>query len=744
MREPIDPRLAELFQRFADDQLDPAQAETLNNALRDEAATRDAFVDFCLHSQLLREVLAEEAELKDKVTPAAKLAKRQTRRRPLLVAGVAVALVACLLLMIGVWNGWPDGQADGPHPAPVAARWKVTPTGNAEYEWVKPTLVRLDRGELFVESDPAIAGESLRVVTPAGEAVAKATSFYIGAHQSETDEENEMLKSITRVLVLGGILTLATSAGSVDGSEGDLLTAESGQLPVKVTVQANSDFAFDLYRRLALENEGHNLFFSPYSISGALAMTAEGARGPTAKEMGNVLRFPDACNRVGADSQLIPWKTSLIHTGYSTLNKRLHSSQINPKHAAIKSRIDKLEAQFRALDAKVMEMGNFGLGGGFGFGTDTFGSDPAPQPKPVEFDLKEFEKLSKQRDELGKQINDLQSQISLCELRVANALWGEKTHPFDPTYLDTIQNHYQTGGIFPVDFRNNFPAAREQINAWCAKQTNDRIKEILPPLPPDQGRRLRIVLTNAIYFQADWQTRFDSKLTTDRDFTRAGGDKVKTAIMHAPELPFVRYAAFNADGSFFATPEHARPKRTRGLYPDANGFAMVELPYRGNDVSMVVIAPNRPDGLAAIERKLNSASLARWVGQLHDRAANVYLPRFKQETSYELKKTLAEMGMKQAFDAKSADFSGMSDGTGEPIYLSMVKHKAFVEVNETGTEAAGVTAVAGGMTGGPPAPKFIPDFRADRPFIYLIRDVASGSVLFLGRVHTPDAAHAGG
>lgn len=735
MREPIDPQLAELFQLYADDQLDSEQAETLSNALREDAATRDAFVDFCLHSQLLKEVLAEESELPNMVTPNVEVSKPQTSRRPLIVMA---ALAACSLLVIGVWNWKPGGPPDRPQQVAVAARWKITPTGNAKYEMVNPTLVRLDRGELFVESDPAVTGEPLRIITPTGEATTKGTSFYIGAHQSQIDVENKMFKPITRVLVLSGIVALMTSAGSVEGAEGELLTAESDQSPVKVTVQANSDFAFDLYRRLAKQNDGGNLFFSPYSISGALAMTAEGARGQTAREMGNVLRFPDACNRVGEDAQLIPWKTSLIHTGYATLNQKLHSSQTNPKHAEIKSQIDKLEAQYRAIDAKVSAMGNFGLGFGFGSGDDTFGG-PNPKPKAVKFDQAEFDKLTQQRDKIGEQLQVLQSQVSLCELRVANAIWGEETYPFNKAYVETIQEHYKTGGMFPVDFRNNFLAAREKINGWCAAQTNDRIKNILPELPPEQGRMLRIVLTNAIYFKADWQTKFDPKLTKDQDYTRANGNKIKTAIMHAPELGDVRYAAFKADGSFFATPEHAKPKRTKGLYPDSDGFAMAELPYRGSDVALIVIAPNRHDGLDALEQKLNAANLTRWVEQLKSRKTNIYLPRFKQETSYDLKETLTDMGMKRAFDAASADFSGMSNSPDEPIYLGIVKHKAFVEVNETGTEAAAVTLV-GGMMGGPIDPPFTPDFRADRPFIYIIRDAASGSVLFLGRMTTPDTS----
>lgn len=732
MGESIDPQLAELFQLYSDGELNAEQSEELNTALREQPGTRDAFVAFCLHSQLLKEVLAEDAELSDRAKSAA--SARRGRRG---IFGI-VAAVACLLVMAGVWKWWPDGEADLPGGA-VASKWKITPTGDARFKKVQPGVVRLDRGELFVESDPAISGEPLKILTPTGDAVAKRTSFYIGAHQSRISKDNPMLNPITRVLVLSGIVTLANAAGSVDGGEGELLTAKPDEAPVKLAVRSSSEFAFDLYHRLSAEHPNGNLFFSPYSISGALAMTAEGARGDTAKEMGDVLRFPLSCRRVGEDSQLIPWKTSLIHTGYEKLNRKLHSAQSNSDYGKIRAQIDRLQSEYNAIDARIIEMGNLQFGR-FGFGSDGFGKDAKPKgAKPEkEFDQKEFDQLVKKRDRIGEQLIELESQISLYELRVANAIWGEKTYPFRKAFIDTIQKHYKTGGMFPVDFRNNFAVARQKINDWCAGQTKNRIREILPDLPPGQGRNLRIVLTNAIYFKADWLTRFDPVRTQSSDFTQASGDRLKVKLMSAPAWPEVRYAAFNSDGSPFKTPARARLNRKKGLYPDADGFAMVELPYRGDEVSMLIIAPNHHDGLDELEKMLDAARLEKWTRQLKQRATTVYLPRFQQETSYDLKKTLTDMGMARAFDADLADFSGMSDSASEPIYLGMVKHKAFVEVNETGTEAAAVTAVGGFLGGIPDIPEFIPEFRADRPFLYIIRDVASGSVLFLGRMMAPN------
>ena len=528
-----------------------------------------------------------------------------------------------------------------------------------------------------------------------------------------------MFKPVTRVLVLSGILTLLTSAGSIDGAEGDSLQASSGQQPVKVTVKANNDFSFDLYRQLTQENSDGNLFFSPYSISQVLAMTSEGARGQTAKEIGNVLRLPAACNRIGDDAQLMPWKTSLIHSGYSTLNKRLNSAQTNPDYDAVKSQIERLEKEYIALEKRLAAHHAI------------WGEWTGPQ---VKLGKKELDEVTRRRKEVHEKMTDLEASISPYEVRVANAIWGEETFPFNQTYVNTIEKHYKTGGMFSVDFRNNFAATRQRINDWCAKQTSNRIKEILPQLPQEQAQKLRIALTNAIYFRADWDTKFNVGRTKVRDFTLANGDKVKTSIMHGPKFS-VRYAAFNADGSLFPTPALVTRSQSTGLYPDADGFAIAEVPYRGNEVSMLVIVPNHHSGLSAIEENLNAANLSRWIQQLKQRRADIYLPKFKYEAAYSLKQTLTNMGMKQAFNV-SADFSGLSDSATEPVYLGMFQHKAFIEVNETSTEAAAGTA-SGALFGGPPKTPFIPEFRADHPFLYIIRDVVSGSVLFVGRMTRP-------
>ena len=334
-------------------------------------------------------------------------------------------------------------------------------------------------------------------------------------------------------------------------------------------------------------------------------------------------------------------------------------------------------------------------------------------------------------------------------MKVANALWGEKTYPFRQEFIDTVNKHYETGGVFPVDFRVNPEPARLQINGWVEGQTNNRIKDLIPAGALDKYTRL--VLTNAIYFKGEWSVTFKEENTKDRDFTLSGGDKQQTAIMHAPKLDVGWYGAFNADGSHFKTPMRIRRGQERkGFYPTADGFAMVELPYRGEDLSMVVIAPNDPAGLSTIEEQLTPAHLNQWIGQLKKRETHVYLPKFKMETKYTLgdavdPRTLQKMGMVRAFkdprDPKTgAQFQGMTTSTNpkEWLYISKVFHKAFVEVNEKGTEAAAATAVAMHGAGvGPVEIPFVPEFKADRPFVFVIREKSTGSVLFLGRMMQP-------
>jgi len=486
---------------------------------------------------------------------------------------------------------------------------------------------------------------------------------------------------------------------------------------VKTVVQANSDFGLNLYAQLAKQNAGKNLFFSPYSMSVCLAMTAEGARGQTALEMGKVLGYPDAVRGAGKD---LPWKMLTIHNGFSKLSRRLTDEKPKAETAAAQAKIDKARKQLQALQAQINQLRSTGK-------------------------WPEVAAIQRKERQLTAELNADLAGVDQYELKIANALYGERTYPFLDSYEQAIAKYYRTGAIRQADFKNSYPAERTRINEWVEQQTANRIKDLLPNLSPDQARLLRLVLVNAIYFKGEWSVPFKEADTKEQPFSLPGGGNVQTPIMNARGLKVARYAAFNADGSAFDTPRRIKPGRKTGLYPDKDGFAMVELPYKGEDLSMVVIAPNAADGLGAIEEKLSDENLSAWICKLQKRKTHVLLPKFKLETDYQMGETLKAMGMKRAFvdpgaSPKGADFSGMSasEAPEDQLFIGKVIHKAFVEVNEKGTEAAAATAVMMvGATAMPMDVPFTPTFKADRPFIFLIRDTKTGAVLFVGRMTNP-------
>ncbi len=292
------------------------------------------------------------------------------------------------------------------------------------------------------------------------------------------------------------------------------------------------------------------------------------------------------------------------------------------------------------------------------------------------------------------------------ELHVANALWAQQDENFLPSYLHLVQSSYGAG-LHKVDFKSSPDTVRAAINQWVEHETNDKIKNLLAPgvLTP----ATRLVLTNAVYFKGDWLSQFDKKATETGDFHVSSSLTVQAPLMHRT-------------GSGYR-------------YLSGGSFQALELPYKGNDLAMVVLLPNQTDGLAALENSLTAAALSDWLEKLQPASkVELTLPRFTMTQQFELGKTLAAMGMPLAF-SRSADFSAM---TGKPEFtISAAIHKAFVDVNETGTEAAAATAtVMLEMARRAEPPPIV--FRADHPFLFLIRDTKSGSILFLGRVTDPE------
>jgi RNA polymerase sigma factor (sigma-70 family) len=533
--------------------------------------------------------------------------------------------------------------------------------------------------------------------------------------------------NIDRPLPMPVVEPPALADAPPDSPELDKPIATLADAELEAVVKGNSEFACDMYKQLSKEHAGKNLFISPFSISSALAMTAEGARGETAEQMGAVLRFPPAARLGGEGARRLPWKTEFVHAGMSALNNSLKGGKDKDEVAAARAEVARLRKAFEAAEARTTELRKKG-----------FRQRNA---------WKAYRAATAAQEEAAAQLRKASEQVDQYELTVANALWGEKTYPFERPFTATINRYYKTGGVFPSDFRNNFAAERLRINAWVEEQTKNRIKDLIKQ--GDLTRFTRLVLTNAIFFKGEWSKPFEEANTKPGDFTLADGETVQTPMMNAMDLDVGKYAAFNADGSLFDTPRMQKRGGGGNNYPGKGGFSVLELPYKGGALSMVLLAPNDPSGLAAVEQRLTPERLSAWLGKLVKRDVNVFLPKFKLETDYTLgdtdePATLQHMGMVQAFvDPRrpdGADFTGMRNTNNRMarLYITKVLHKAFLEVNEKGTEAAGATAVIMAVpTGAPVSVPFTPTFKADRPFVFLIRDIKSGSILFMGRMMNP-------
>lgn len=390
------------------------------------------------------------------------------------------------------------------------------------------------------------------------------------------------------------ILTLSLPAEGKDSSTEDV-------------VKGNTTFALDLYSKLKKEED--NLFFSPHSISTAIAMTYAGARGNTEKQMAKVFHF--------------------------TLDQK----ELHPVFASI-------EAGLNAIQKK----GN-------------------------------------------------------VQLSVANALWPQKDYVFLKDYL-TLTKKYYGVSITPVDYKKAAEMARIAINEWVEQETNNKIKDLIAKGVLNAS--VRLVLTNAIYFKGYWASQFDEKRTKEAPFHLLSGESIQVPMMNHKE----KYG-----------------------YAEHEDFQILELPYVGDELSMLVLLPKKVDGLKELEEELTVDTLEKWTRNISNNEVQVFLPKFKMDSQFDLSEVLASLGMPDAFIMGKANFSGM-DGT-RNLFISAVIHKAFIAVDEQGTEAAAATAVSMVFASVDQAPP--PIFRADHPFLFIIRDNLTGSILFIGRIVNPTA-----
>ncbi len=383
------------------------------------------------------------------------------------------------------------------------------------------------------------------------------------------------------------------------------LVFAGGQDNGRILVQDNSEFTVDFYQKLCV-SEG-NMFFSPFSVSTALGMTYGGARGNTAREMAETLRFS-----LGQED---------LHYAFAQLRSRLNK-------------------------------------------------------------LQESENI---------------------QLSIANSMFPQEGYKFLDEYLSLIKRYYGVS-ITPLDYKHACEAARKIINKWVEEKTQDKIKDLIQPGILDPLTRL--VLVNAIYFKGNWESQFNADKTKDAPFYISPGRSVRTPMM-------------TQKGEF--------------EYGDLKLFDMLELPYVGNGMSMILLLPKEPDGLKCVESKLSLESLRQWKSHLSKRDVIVFLPKFKMTSMFRLDNVFKSMGMVDAFSSSKANFAGM-DGRPGRLYIGAVIHKAFIDVNEEGTEAAAATAVGMKATAIPVPP---PVFRVDHPFIFLIQAKQTGSILFMGRVADP-------
>ncbi len=374
-------------------------------------------------------------------------------------------------------------------------------------------------------------------------------------------------------------------------------------------VDGNNAFALDLYQ--ALRPSDGNLFYSPFSISLALAMTYGGARGDTEVQMADVLHF-----------------------------------DLSP---------ESLHAAFNQLDLNLAQSG------------ETEDKDQQPM-----------------------------------QLNIANAVWAQEDHPFLPEYLDLLALNYGAG-IHLADFTTQAEPTRQEINRWISDQTHDRIQDIISPGVLDALTRM--VLVNAIYFKADWQTQFDANDTHHAPFYLLDGSEVQVEMMSNDDISLP--------------------------YVDGDGYQAVELPYVGGMAAMDIILPDEGQ-FEAFDATLDWAALESILGEMQPTQLRLNMPKFTFTSQFNLSQQLAAMGMPDAFDPDRADFSGM-DGMRD-LYISNVIHQAFVAVDEKGTEAAAATVVIMTLSA---MPMEGIELTIDRPFFFLIRDLASGQILFAGRVLNP-------
>lgn len=307
-------------------------------------------------------------------------------------------------------------------------------------------------------------------------------------------------------------------------------------------------------------------------------------------------------------------------------------------------------------------------------------------------------------------ILELEEQLSLLgkkgdlQVSTANGLWIATTLPIIRDFIELAKTKFHAE-VRPGDFQNAAETVRQEINAWVLKKTQEKIPDLIAPGMLDAATSL--VIVNALYFKGDWQAEFKKESTYIGDFLNGRGKTLQVPLM--PQLGYFNYS-------------------------DSNEAQLLELPYKGDDISMLVLLPKSRDGLKRLEESLTETSLASMINTLNSKEVSVTLPKFKMRNSMRLADVLQSLGIKTAFVFKQADFSGIE--ATKSVFISEVIHQAFIQTDEKGTEAAAATAIV--MESGSMRQQEQPViFNADHPFLFFLRETKTGGILLMGRVADP-------
>ncbi len=315
------------------------------------------------------------------------------------------------------------------------------------------------------------------------------------------------------------------------------------------------------------------------------------------------------------------------------------------------------------------------------------------------------ERLHSAFAKLTQELKGTKKDVSY-QLSFAHALFGQKGNGFLQSFLDLTQRFYGTG-LKEVDFINELEKTRLEINLWVEKETKNKIKDLISPHALDSLERL--LLVSAVYFKGNWANPFEKEQTKEMPFFVTEKKKINIPMMH-------QTATFK--------------------YGETNDIQVLELPYNGDALSMIIFLPKKRDGIAFLEESFVHKELNHWISKLSWQEIEIILPKFKISSEFQLEKILLEMGIHDAFDPQKADFTGMygRKKEAEPLLFSKIFHRALIEVHEEGAEAVAITAFETAEAGIASPPTI---FRADHPFLFLIRDCRTGSFLFIGRVIDP-------